>query len=63
MQKIVNNFYEKIMSLLKSDKQPITVYPCWIILTSVYQNRFYQCKKIDSIIVKFKHEKAFKFGF
>ena len=26
------------------------------------RNRFYQCRKIDSIIVKFKHEKAFRFG-
>ena len=26
------------------------------------RNRFYQCKKKDSIIVKLKHEKAFKFG-
>ena len=26
------------------------------------RNRFYQCKKIGSIIVKFKHEKAFRFG-
>ena len=26
------------------------------------KSRFYQCKKIDSIIVKFKHEKALKFG-
>ena len=25
-------------------------------------NRFYQCRKIDSIIMKFKHEKAFRFG-
>ena len=27
------------------------------------KSRFYQCKKTNSIIVKFKHEKAFKFGF
>ena len=27
-----------------------------------YRNRFYQYRKIDSIIVKFKHEKAFRFG-
>ena len=26
-------------------------------------NIFYQCRKIDSIIVKFKHEKTFRFGF
>ena len=24
---------------------------------------FFQCRKINSIIVKFKHEKAYKFGF
>ena len=27
------------------------------------QKKIYQCKKIDPIIVKFKPEKAFKFGF
>ena len=26
------------------------------------RNRFYQWKKMGSIIVKFKHEKAFRFG-
>ena len=27
------------------------------------KSRFYQCRKTNSIIVEFKHEKAFKFGF
>ena len=26
------------------------------------KNRFYQCRKTNSFIVKFKHEKAFWFG-
>ena len=26
------------------------------------RNRFYQCRKTNSIIVKFKHEKTFRFG-
>ena len=26
------------------------------------KSRFYQCKKTNSIIVKFKHEKSFRFG-
>ena len=26
------------------------------------KNRFYQCRKTNSFIVKFKYEKAFKFG-
>ena len=26
------------------------------------KNRFYQCRKTNSIIVKFKHEKTFRFG-
>ena len=26
------------------------------------KSRFYQCRKTNSFIVKFKHEKAFKFG-
>ena len=27
------------------------------------QKQIYQCKKTDSIIVKFKHEKAYRVGF
>ena len=33
----------------------------WTILINA-KKRFYECRKIYPIIVKFKHEKAFRFG-
>ena len=36
---------------------------CSTKLDCMAKSRFFQCRKTNSIIVKFKHETAFRFGF
>ena len=72
MQRTVNNFYEKTVNsftyckkqIYECNKQ-IRIYRKYDVHRANFINvetDFCQCRKIKLYIVKFKHEKAFRFG-
>ena len=46
----------------QTDRQYHSATWCSRKVDCMAKSRFYQCKKTNSIIVKFKHEKSFRFG-
>ena len=73
MQKTVNIFMRKQRTILINAEKRFFECSKQIRICSIrdmqranfinVETNFIKCSKIDSIIVKFKHEKAFKFGF